>query len=92
MFSPKAMLVCRNWEMFGECGKEQPLQDLDRWAEEGHRSVGSGVIRGFLWFEKRDHNTGFPDGGDGASGHGQVEEVGQELQAFGTDVFEVDSS
>ena len=51
--------------------------------------ISAGVICGPLGFEKGDHDPGFPDGGGGACGHGQIEEVSQELQAFGTDEFEM---
>ena len=69
---------------------QESLQHLDGRAEEGDWAVTIGLGRGFAEFEDRDNYCMFPNGGYFTVIEGEVEKVGEELDAMGTKVLEME--
>ena len=52
--------------------KDKALKDLGSRRQEGYRTVGGALVRGFTRFKEGDNDRGFPDGRDVGRLEGKV--------------------
>ena len=72
-----------------QAGESEALQHLGSWAEEGNWPIASALVGRFTWLRNRQDERLLPDVWNLGSRDGEVENVGQELNAGGPKFIQV---
>ena len=85
----KTMLGRGAGEMRKEEGADETLEDLGGGAEQRDGAVRGADAEGFSWFGDGDDEGSLPDGGEVGVREGEVEEGGEERDAFASQLAEM---